>query len=45
MKDNGVGEEVSLTDEDVELIKKFLEKSKMIENEQDYANAVIRREF
>lgn len=44
-KDDGMGEEDSLTDEDIETIKKFLEKSKMTEREQKFANKVIRRNF
>lgn len=44
-KDNGMGAEDSLTDEDIEAIKKFLEKSKMTKIEQDFANEVIRRNF
>ena len=44
-KDNGMGEEDSLTDEDIETIKKFLEKSKMTESEQKFANEVIKRNF
>lgn len=45
MKDNEMGEEVSLTDEDIELIKMSLEKSKMTESEQTYMNNLIRRNF
>lgn len=45
LKDNGTGGEISLTDEDIELIKKFLEKSKMTEREKEFANEVVRRTF
>lgn len=45
LKDDGNGNEIGLTDDDIELIKQFLKKAEITENEKLVINSLIMSDF